>query len=126
MERFKICALCGKEFEAANSKHIYCSKNCVAKMHYIRNKDQISQERRKRSKVIPCKICGKPVPPDIRDGRACRKHLHQDCVIIAAYKAILAGEGCKNKDIMRAQNQGYKSMTEIMRLGRQILKGDFQ
>lgn len=55
-------------------------------------------------KIVPCKICGKPVEPYFFDGRMCRKYHHDECVLSEALQAVSDGCGFKDKRIRRAHN----------------------
>ena len=90
----KKCIVCGKEIEVVNSRYCLCSDECRKKRAYELNKkymsDPVIHERhrlqsiesyRRRAKIIPCKICGNPVPPSSSGGRLSRKHYHEECVI---------------------------------------------
>ena len=45
---FKICPICGKEFETKHKKQLYCSRSCAG----------ISQ---RKSKILFCDYCGKEI-----------------------------------------------------------------
>ena len=129
----KQCIVCGKEIEVVNSRYCLCSDECRKKRAYELNKkymsDPVIHERhrlqsiesyRRRAKIIPCKICGKPVPPSDSGGRLSRKHYHEECVIKEALQAIAEG-GTSSKftgdsRIFRAHNvlgMGVKELKEL-------------
>lgn len=126
----KNCVICGKEIEVANSCYCLCSDECRRvrdRMRRLapeyrakvseRRKRRYKEQRWKHIKVIPCKICGKPVEPEFYDGRMRRKFRHESCVLSEALQAI--SEGAKNKDkrIARAYRMyGYtvKELREEM------------
>ena len=129
----KQCIVCGKEIEVANSRYCLCSDECRKKRAYELNKkymsDPVIHERhrlqsiesyRRRAKIIPCKICGEPVPPSDSGGRLSRKHYHEECVIKEALQAIAEG-GTSSKftgdsRIFRAHNvlgMGVRELKEL-------------
>ena len=129
----KQCIVCGKEIEVVNSRYCLCSDECRKKRAYELNKkymsDPVLHERhrlqsiesyRRRAKIIPCKICGKPVPPSDTGGRLSHKHYHEECVIKEALQAIAEG-GTSSKftgdsRIFRAHNvlgMGVKELKEL-------------
>ena len=129
----KQCIVCGKEIEVANSRYCLCSDECRKKRAYELNKkymsDPVIHERhrlqsiesyRRRAKIIPCKICGEPVPPSDSGGRLSRKHYHEECVIKEALQAIAEGgkstKGTGDKRIFRAHNvlgMGVRELKEL-------------
>ena len=129
----KQCIVCGKEIEVANPRYCLCSDECRKKRTYELNKkymsDPVLHERhrlqsiesyRRRAKIIPCKICGEPVPPSDISGRMSHKHYHEECVIKEALQAIAEG-GTSSKftgdsRIFRAHNvlgMGVKELKEL-------------
>ena len=129
----KKCIVCGKEIEVVNSRYCLCSDECRKKRAYELNKkymsDPVIHERhrlqsiesyRRRAKIIPCKICGNPVPPSSSGGRLSRKHYHEECVIKEALQAIAEG-GTSSKftgdsRIFRAHNvlgMGVRELKEL-------------
>lgn len=135
----KRCIVCGKEIEVANSRHCLCSDECRKKrrveleMKY--SSDPVKRERRRiynrnryrknALKIIPCKICGEPVPPSDISGRLSRKHYHEECVIKEALQAISEGgkttKGTGDKRIHRAHNVLGMSVGELKEL---LVEGD--
>ena len=129
----KQCIVCGKEIEVVNSRYCLCSDECRKKRTYELNKkymsDPVIHERhrlqsmksyRRRAKIIPCKICGEPVPASDSGGRMSRKHYHEECVIKEALQAIAEGgkstKGTGDKRIFRAHNvlgMGVKELKEL-------------
>lgn len=82
-----------------------------------RRKRRYKEQRWKHIKVIPCKICGKPVEPEFYDGRMHRKFHHESCVLSEALQAVSEGAGFDDKRIRRANNlYGYtvKELREEM------------
>lgn len=130
----KRCVVCGKEIEVANSRHCLCSDECrkkrVAELKKKYMSDPVKRElrriynrnryRKNALKIIPCKICGEPVPPSDSGGRLSRKHYHEECVIKEALQAI--SEGGKStrsngdKRIFRAHNVLGMSVGELKEL----------
>ena len=129
----KQCIVCGKEIEVVNSRYCLCSDECRKKRAYELNKkymsDPVIHERhrlqsmksyRRRAKIIPCKICGEPVPASDSGGRMSRKHYHEECVIKEALQAIAEG-GTSSKftgdsRIFRAHNvlgMGVKELKDL-------------
>ena len=120
----KSCAVCGKEIEVANPRYCLCSNECrKAKARgYQRSLEGIEKHRKymkekrwKNPKIVPCKICGEPVPPTFRDGRMCRTHYHEKCVLLEALQAVREGQGWKDKRIMRADNLYGYTMSELIK-----------
>lgn len=131
----KQCIVCGKEFYARQSNYTLCSDECRKKRVYELNKkymsDPVLHERhrlqsiesyRRRAKIIPCKICGKPVPPSDSGGRLSRKHYHEECVVREALQAISEGgkstKGTGDKRLFRAHNvlgMGVRELKELLR-----------
>ena len=129
----KQCIVCGKEIEVANPRYCLCSDECRKKRTYELNKkymsDPVLHERhrlqsiesyRRRAKIIPCKICGEPVPASDSGGRMSRKHYHEECVVRDALQAISEGgkstKGTGDKRIFRAHNvlgMGVKELKEL-------------
>ena len=126
----KNCVVCGKEIEVANPCHCLCSDECrKARRKQLYEKYKKSPEyedklrlykarwlerKLKNPKVIPCKICGEPVPPTFRENRMNRKHYHEKCVLKEALQAVR--EGCKfsDKRVMRARNTYGYTKTELL------------
>lgn len=126
----KNCIICGKEIEVVNPCYCLCSDECreirgkqlyekykkspeyedKRKLQYARQLERIHRN----PKVIPCRICGEPVPPTFRENRMTRSHYHEKCVLSEAFKAIQ--EGCKHseKRIRRAWNACGYTMSEII------------
>lgn len=126
----KNCAVCGKEIEVVNSGFCLCSDECrkirrkqlyekykkspeyedKRKLQYARQLERIH----KNPKVIPCRICGEPIPHTFRDNRMHGSHYHEKCVLSEAIQAIR--EGCKHTDkrIRRAWNTYGYNMSEII------------
>ena len=132
----KQCIVCGKEIEVANSRYCLCSDECRKKRAYELNKkymsDPVIHERhrlqsiesyRRRAKIIPCKICGEPVPASDSGGRMSRKHYHEECVIKEALQAIAEGgkstKGTGDKRIFRAHNVLGMCVKELKELQEQ-------
>lgn len=129
----KQCIVCGKEIEVVNSRYCLCSDECRKKRAYELNKkymsDPVLHERhrlqsiesyRRRAKIIPCKICGEPVPASYSGGRMSRKHYHEECVVKEALQAIAEGgkstKGTGDKRIFRAHNvlgMGVRELKEL-------------
>ena len=129
----KQCIVCGKEIEVANSRYCLCSDECRKKRTYELNKkymsDPVIHERhrlqsmksyRRRAKIIPCKICGNPVPPSSSGGRLSHKYYHEECVVKEALQAIAEGgkstKGTGDKRIFRAHNvlgMGVRELKEL-------------
>ena len=129
----KQCIVCGKEFEVVNSRYCLCSDECRKKRTYELNKKYMSdpalherhrlqsiESYRRRAKIIPCKICGEPVPASDSGGRMSRKHYHEECVIKEALQAISEGgkstKGTGDKRIFRAHNvlgMGVRELKEL-------------
>ena len=129
----KQCIVCGKEIEVVNSRYCLCSDECRKKRTYELNKkymsDPVIHERhrlqsvksyRRRAKIIPCKICGEPVPASDSGGRMSRKHYHEECVVREALQAISEGgkstKGTGDKRIFRAHNvlgMGVRELKEL-------------
>lgn len=73
------------------------------------------EKNHKNPKVIPCKICGEPVPPTFNGkNRMCRSRYHENCVLSEAMQAVR--EGCKFSDerIRRAWNVYGYTKSEII------------
>lgn len=132
----KQCIVCGKEIEVANPRYCLCSDECRKKRAYELNKkymsDPVIHERhrlqsiesyRRRAKIIPCKICGEPVPPSDSGGRLSRKHYHEKCVIKEALQAISEGgkstKSNGDKRIFRAHNVLGMNVGELKELLRE-------
>ena len=129
----KKSIVCGKEFEVVNSRYCLCSDECKKKRRAELNRkymsDPVLHERhrlqsiesyRRRAKIIPCKICGEPVPASDSGGRMSRKHYHEECVVREALQAISEGgkstKGTGDKRIFRAHNvlgMGVKELKEL-------------
>ena len=113
---FKNCRICGKEFEAQNSRYCTCSPACsiknrnimVQKYYYAhpeynqRDRDRHREKRRKR--FVPCLICGKNVQSVYNGERYTRKRYHEECVLKEALQAVSEGKGRKDKTVVRAWN----------------------
>lgn len=129
----KQCIVCGKEIEVANPRYCLCSEECRKKRTYELNKkymsDPVLHERhrlqsiesyRRRAKIIPCKICGEPVPASDSGGRLSRKHYHEKCVIKEALQAISEGgkstKSNGDKRIFRAHNVLGMNVSELKEL----------
>ena len=122
----KNCIICGKEIEVVNPQYCLCSDECrkvrgKQLSEKYKNSSEYEDKRRlyyarkhKNPKIIPCKICGEPVPPTFRENRMGRSHYHENCVLSEAIKAIQ--EGCKFSDerIRRAWNTYGYTMSEII------------
>ena len=119
----KNCVVCGKEIEVTNPRYCLCSDECrkVRAREYQRNYIDIETHRKymrekrwRNPKIVPCKICGEPVPPTFRENRMCRSYYHEECVLKEAFKAV--EEGAKHVDprIMRAFNFLGYTKTEII------------
>lgn len=126
----KQCAVCGKEIEVANPYYCLCSDECRKvrrKQLYEKYKKSPEYEDKlrlykarwveishKNPKIIPCKICGEPVPPTFRENRMYRKHYHEKCVLKEALQAVR--EGCKfsDKRIVLAWNTYGYTKTELL------------
>ena len=85
-----------------------------------RHRLQSMKSYRRRAKIIPCKICGEPVPASDSGGRMSRKHYHEECVIKEALQAISEGgkstKGTGDKRIFRAHNvlgMGVRELKEL-------------
>ena len=127
----KQCAVCGKEIEVANPQYCLCSDECrkvrgkqlcekyknspeykeKIRLYCIRQ----LEKKHENPKVIPCKICGEPVPPTFNGkNKMCRSHYHEKCVLKEALQAVR--EGCKfnDKRIMRAWNKYGYTKTELL------------
>lgn len=114
----KNCVVCGKEIEVANSCYCLCSDECrrtrvkmlELKYRKCRSKSNANrlkiqkQQRWLHPRVIPCRICGKPVKPEFYDDRMHRKFYHESCVLSEALHAVSGGHGFKDKRIKRAYN----------------------
>lgn len=120
----KKCAVCGKEIEVANPRYCLCSEECkrVRAREYQRSYKSIEMHKKymrekywKNPKIIPCKICGKPVPPTFRENRMCRKFYHEQCVLSEAVQAVREGCGWEDKRIMRADNLYGYTMSELIK-----------
>ena len=123
----KNCIVCGKEIEVANPQYCLCSDECRkvrGKQLYEKYKKSPEYEDKRRlyyarnhknPKVIPCKICGEPVPPTFNGkNKMCRSHYHEKCVLSEAIKAIQEGCKCNDKRTHRAWNGGGYTMSEII------------
>ena len=123
----KNCIVCGKEIEVVNPQYCLCSDECRkvrVKQRYekYKNSPEYEDKRRlyyarnhKNPKIIPCKICGKPVPPTFNGkNKMCRPHYHEKCVLSEAVKAIQEGCKCNDKRIRRAWNTYGYTMSEII------------
>ena len=126
----KNCIVCGKEIKVTNPRHCLCSDECRKarrKQLYEKYKKSPEYEDKlrlykarwversyKNPKVIPCKICGEPVPPKFNGkNRMRRSHYHENCVLSEAIKAIQEGCKCNDKRIHRAWNTFGYTMSEI-------------
>ena len=85
-----------------------------------RHRLQSIESYRRRAKIIPCKICGEPVPASDSGGRMSRKHYHEECVVREALQAISEGgkstKGTGDKRIFRAHNvlgMGVRELKEL-------------
>lgn len=113
----KNCVVCGKEIEVTNPRYCCCSDECRkarAKTYKIdpesveRHKKKNREKYRQNPKIVPCKICGEPVPPSFRENKMCRSHYHEKCVLSEALQAVIEGCAYNEKRIMRAWNlYGY-------------------
>lgn len=127
----KKCGVCGREFNAAQPNYLYCSVECrkirqcqqIAewqKQNRKRHAELSKESRRRKAKIINCRICGEPVLPYIYNDRVHRKHYHEKCVIREAYKAFTE-RGAKflhkstDVAVIRAKNYGY-TKKEIFKL----------
>ena len=126
----KNCIVCGKEIEVVNPQYCLCSDECRkvrAKQWYekYRKSPEYEDKRRlqctreleknhKNPKFIPCKICGKPVPPTFRENRMSRSHYHEKCVLSEAMQAVREGCKCNDKRIHRAWNTFGYTMSEVI------------
>ena len=119
----KNCVVCGKEIEVANPRYCLCSDECrkARARGYLRSYDYLEkhrkymkEKRRSNPKIVPCKICGEPVPPTFREGRMCRTHYHEKCVLSEALQAVREGHGWEDKRIMRADNLYGYTMSELI------------
>ena len=123
----KNCIICGKAIDVVNPQYCLCSDECRkvrAKQRYekYKNSPEYKEKSRlwrarnhKNPKVIPCRICGEPVPHTFNGkNKMCRSHYHENCVLSEAIKAIQ--EGCKfsDKRIIRARNVCGYTMSEII------------
>ena len=132
----KQCIVCGKEFYARQSNYTLCSDECkkkrVAELNKKYMSDPVLHERhrlqsiesyRRRAKIIKCKICGEPVPPNDSGGRLSRKHYHEECVIKEALQAISEGgkstKKTGDKRITRAHNVLGMNVGELKELLRE-------
>ncbi len=78
----KTCAICGKEFETANNRQIYCGPECswegrraVGRSYYQRKKEGKEPEATKT-----CPICGKTFEVDRY--RISRRYCSDECSLI--------------------------------------------
>lgn len=126
----KQCVICGKVIEVINPQCCLCSDECRRvrdRMRRLapeyrakvseRRKRRYKEQRWKHIKVIPCKICGKPVEPSFFDGRMYRKYHHDECVLSEALQAVSEGCDFKDKRVKKAYNLlGYtlKELREEM------------
>ncbi len=122
------CKICGKLFEARNSRHITCSSECrrvngimLNKIYrqdpVIRQKENLRQKEwhRKHAKIIPCKFCGEPVEAEFNGFVMIRKTYHEDCMLKKAYEAIRNGEKTYGGVLKFASNKGF-SKSEILEI----------
>lgn len=122
----KQCVVCGKEFEVVNSHYCLCSDECRkirARMQWSnpeyrqkaneRNRERRRVRNRLNPKIIPCRICGKPVEPDFYGDRMCRKFHHESCVLSEALQAVSEGFGKSDKRIKRAYNLCCYTLKEL-------------
>lgn len=49
--KYKVCAVCGKEFESTRSTAIYCSERCSKAMYKERNIDRVREKQRTRKRL---------------------------------------------------------------------------
>lgn len=122
----KNCIICGKEIEVVNSRHCLCSDECrEARKKQLYEKYKNSPEHKEKNrlwrarnhknpKVIPCRICGEPVPPTFRENRMGRSHYHEKCVLSEAMQAVREGCKCNDKRIHRAWNTFGYTMSELI------------
>ena len=127
----KNCVVCGKEIEVANPQYCLCSDECRKVRHKqwsekYKNSPEYEDKRRlycarqsershKNPKVIPCKICGKPVPPTFNGkNKMCRSHYHEKCVLSEAIQAVRDGCKISDKRVIRAWNTYGYTMSEII------------
>ena len=120
----KNCVVCGKEIEVVNSRYCLCSDECrkARAREYQRSymdiethRKYMKEKRWRNPKIIPCKICGEPVPPTFNGkNKMCRSHYHENCVLSEAIKAIQEGCKCNDKRIHRAWNTYGYTMSEII------------
>lgn len=117
----KNCVICGKEIEVINPQHCLCSDECRRVRRRMKQtapeyRAKANERRRRRykkqnwehAKVIPCKICGKPVKPEFYDDRMHRKFYHESCVLSEALQAVSEGVKFNDKRVKRACNlYGY-------------------
>ena len=115
----KNCVVCGKEIEVVSSFYCLCSDECRKERAKTYKRDsEISKKRKLKywnnPKIVPCKICGEPVPPVFVENRMCRKFYHEKCVLSEAVQAVREGCGWKDKRIMRADNLYGYTMSELI------------
>ena len=113
----KQCAVCGKEFEAINSRYILCSDECRKKRIDEYNKvyysDYDGRKRKRAEKIVICKLCGMAVEGVMRGERMGRQHYHEECVVKDALQAISEGEHSRSSRIRRASNLFAYSVGEL-------------
>lgn len=67
----KICATCGKEFEAQRKTGMYCSPECKRKMYSKKEHERSEKNRKVVTKI--CRFCGKPFQTTTKQKFLCSK-----------------------------------------------------
>ena len=86
----KICSICGKAFEANRADKCVCSAECFAErgrrrtrrcreQHKTQNgADKLAVQKRSRSKLAKCAVCGREFEPKYRGQKYCSAGCHSD------------------------------------------------
>lgn len=128
MQYEKACKICGKPFITNHVNYVTCSPECGKengrRLNIEYRKDPHFNEKRNlkyrnkrllNSTIVPCKICGEPVPPTHGPtGQLARKHYHIECIKRDMIQAIKEGTNNKDPRMVRAKNTYDLSVKDLL------------
>lgn len=113
----KQCVVCGKDFEAKNSKYVCCSCKCREKRQALKakqwreknkehSKEWKREYRKKNRKIIICKLCGKPVQQENLSGKT-HWHYCTECALKDILETVKSGGKITMLQYNRLYVRGY-------------------
>lgn len=101
------CPICGKITEQVNYRYKYCSAEC----RKTGAKEIISRCHKAKYQYQPrpvfCKICGKPTESYVRDGRHCRRRMHEECILSDVIRTVSEHKRLTSCQKSRIEYLGY-------------------